>query len=178
MPAGPWEAVRIGLPWHPAGAREDSPPTIAWSPEITRQEIRRGLPPISAIPIAHDPQRPTTFYTLEQADGEQLVSKLRSQFVVVNHEKAEARFAFDARTSRLIVIATEKQQAKILRRNRRFGRTAGVRNQVRDRTNIFDSRSEAKVGPRFVMGACRAAVLLQLFFHPCLSNSRSFNMSP
>jgi hypothetical protein len=113
VPAGPWEAVRIGLPWHPAGAREDSPPTIAWSPEITRQEIRRGLPPISAIPIAHDPQRPTTFYTLEQADGEQLVSKLRSQFVVVNHEKAEARFAFDARTSRLIVIATEKQQAKI-----------------------------------------------------------------
>ena len=39
VPAGPWEAVRIGLPWHPAGAREDSPPTVAWSPELTQQEI-------------------------------------------------------------------------------------------------------------------------------------------
>jgi hypothetical protein len=87
VPAGPWEAVRIGLTWHPAGAREDSPPMVAWSPEFTRQEIRRGLPPlppISALPIVHDPQRPTTFYTLRHADGNQVVSLLRSLFIVVD----------------------------------------------------------------------------------------------
>lgn len=50
---------------------------------------------------------------VRHAGGEQLVSNLRSQFVVVNHEKAETRFAFDARTGRLIVIAAEKPQAKV-----------------------------------------------------------------
>ncbi|MGA2254782.1 MAG: hypothetical protein ABSG53_08985 [Thermoguttaceae bacterium] len=39
--AGPWEAVRIGLPWHPFGDKEDAAPTIAWSPELTKQETAK-----------------------------------------------------------------------------------------------------------------------------------------
>ena len=38
-------------------------------------------------------EQPVRVYAVRHAVGEQLVSKLRSQFVVVNHEKAEARFA-------------------------------------------------------------------------------------
>jgi len=117
VPAGPWEAVRIGLPWHPAGAREDSPPTVAWSPEFTRQEIRRGLPPISAIPIAHDPRRPTTFYTLEHADGDQVVSLLRSLFIVVDPAHPYATFDFEEAqpVDSLIVAASPEHQAEIAR---------------------------------------------------------------
>jgi NADPH-dependent ferric siderophore reductase len=58
-------------------------------------------------------QQPIRVYPVRQAGGEQLVSKLRSQFDVVNHEMAEARFAFEVRTGRLIVIAAENLQAKI-----------------------------------------------------------------
>jgi type II secretory pathway component GspD/PulD (secretin) len=38
---------------------------------------------------------------------------VRSQFVVVNHQQAEARFAFDERTHSLIVIAAGNLRAKI-----------------------------------------------------------------
>jgi hypothetical protein len=117
VPAGPWEAVQIGVTWHPAGAREDSPPTLAWSPEFTRQEIHRGLPPISAIPIAHDPQRPTTFYALEHADGDQVVSLLRSLFIVVDQAHPYATFEFEEvqPIDSLIVMASPEHQAEIAR---------------------------------------------------------------
>jgi len=117
VPAGPWEAVRIGLLWHPAGAREDSPPTLAWSPEFTRQEVRRGVPPISAIPIAHDPQRPTTFYTLRHADGDQAAALLRSLFIVVDQAHPYATFDFEEAqpVKSLIVTASAEHQAEIAR---------------------------------------------------------------
>jgi hypothetical protein len=119
VPAGPWEAVRIGLTWHPPGSREDSPPAIAWSPEITRQEIRRGLPPIAGIPIAiaHDPQRPTTFYTLRHADGDQVVALLRSLFVVVDLAHPYGTFDFEEAQpiDSLIVTASPEHQAEIAR---------------------------------------------------------------
>ena len=60
-----------------------------------------------------DGEQSIRVYPLRHIGGEQLVSKLRSQFVVVNHEKADARFAFDERTGRLIVIAAEKLHARI-----------------------------------------------------------------
>jgi hypothetical protein len=117
VPAGPWEAVRIGLPWHPAGAREDSQPTVAWSPELARQEIHRGLPPISFMPIGHDPQRPTTFYTLEHADGDQVVSLLRSLYIVVDEAHPYATFEFEEAqpVDSLIVMASSEHQAEIAR---------------------------------------------------------------
>ena len=117
VPAGPWEAVRIGLPWHPAGAQKDSPPTIAWSSELTRQEIRRGLPPIPVVRIAHDPQRPTTFYTLKHADGDQVVSLLRGLFIVVDQQHPYATFEFEEAqpVDALIVVASSEHQAEVAR---------------------------------------------------------------
>ncbi len=120
VPAGPWEAVRIGLPWRPAGDAKDATPPIAWSPELTRQEIRRGLPPLpplSAIPLAHDPQRPTTFYTLKKADGDQVVSLLRSLFIVVDQAHPYATFEFEETqpVDSLIVVASPEHQAEIAR---------------------------------------------------------------
>ncbi len=43
VPAGPWEAVRIGISWRPAGGDKKAAWAVAWSPELTRQEIRRAL---------------------------------------------------------------------------------------------------------------------------------------
>jgi hypothetical protein len=43
VPAGPWEAVRIGISWRPAGGDKKAAWAFAWSPELTRQEIRRAL---------------------------------------------------------------------------------------------------------------------------------------
>ena len=117
VPAGPWEAVRIGLLWHPRGARGDSPPTVAWTPEFTRREIGRGVPPLSAIPIAHDPRRPTTFYTLEHADGDQAVALLRSLFIVVDPAHPYATFEFEEAqpVESLVVTASPEHQAQIAR---------------------------------------------------------------
>jgi len=42
VPAGPWEAVRIGISWRPAGGDRKAARAVAWSPELTRQEIRRA----------------------------------------------------------------------------------------------------------------------------------------
>jgi type II secretory pathway component GspD/PulD (secretin) len=50
---------------------------------------------------------------IRHIDGEKLISRLRSSFVVVNHEKAETRFGFDARTQSLLIIAPEALQTKI-----------------------------------------------------------------
>jgi hypothetical protein len=52
-------------------------------------------------------------YPIKYLDGEQLIAKLRSQFVVVNHQQAEARFGFDDRTHSLIVITAGNLRAKI-----------------------------------------------------------------
>jgi hypothetical protein len=52
-------------------------------------------------------------YPIKHLDGEQLIAKLRSQFVVVNHQQAEARFGFDERTHSLIVIAAGNLRARI-----------------------------------------------------------------
>ncbi len=60
-----------------------------------------------------DTEQSIRVYPVKHIDGEQLVSKLRSQFVVVNHQTAQARFGFDERTHSLMVIATEKLQARI-----------------------------------------------------------------
>jgi hypothetical protein len=49
----------------------------------------------------------------KQLDGGQLIAKLRSQFVVVNHQQAEARFGFDERTHSLFVIAAGSLRARI-----------------------------------------------------------------
>ena len=116
-PAGPWDAVRIGLTWHPPGAREDSPPTLAWSPELTRQEISRGLPPVSVVPIAHDPQRPTTFYTLQHANGDEVVALLRSLFIVADPAHPYAAFEFEEAQpiDALIVTASAEHQAEVAR---------------------------------------------------------------
>jgi hypothetical protein len=43
VPAGPWEAVRIGISWRPAGGDKKAARAVAWSPELTQQEIRRAL---------------------------------------------------------------------------------------------------------------------------------------
>ncbi len=58
VPAGPWEAARVGVAWRAAAGEKDAAPAIAWSPELTRREMRR-LPP---IPVVRDPQRPTKAY--------------------------------------------------------------------------------------------------------------------
>ena len=50
---------------------------------------------------------------MKHIDGEQLVSKLRSQFVVVNHEQAETRFGFDPQTCSLLVIARGDLHARV-----------------------------------------------------------------
>jgi len=114
VPAGSWEAVRIGFPWHPAGDEKDSAPTIAWSPELTRQEVRRQLPPTAVI---HDPQRLGKAYTLKHADGDQIVSLLRSLFIVVDQQHPYARFEFDeaAAGDSLIVAASPEHQAQVAR---------------------------------------------------------------
>lgn len=52
-------------------------------------------------------------YSIKHTDGEHTVSKLRSQFLVVNYEQAQVRFGFDERTRSLIVIATGKLHASI-----------------------------------------------------------------
>ena len=52
-------------------------------------------------------------YPIKHIAGEQLVAKLRAQFVVVNHQEAHVRFGFDRRTHSLIVIAAENLQARI-----------------------------------------------------------------
>src|SRR5262245_37579129 len=52
-------------------------------------------------------------YRIEHADGEATVAILRSLFLVVNHQDAYARFAYDARRRLLIVIAAEKHQEQI-----------------------------------------------------------------
>jgi hypothetical protein len=39
VPAGPWEAVRIGISWRPAGGDKKAAWAVAWSPELTRQEM-------------------------------------------------------------------------------------------------------------------------------------------
>ena len=64
-------------------------------------------------PKEGDADQPIRVHPVKHIDGEQLVSKLRSQFVVVNHAKAETRFGFDQRTHSLIVIATDKLHARI-----------------------------------------------------------------
>ena len=43
VPAGPWEAVRIGISWRPAGGDKKAARAVAWSPELTPQEIQRAL---------------------------------------------------------------------------------------------------------------------------------------
>jgi hypothetical protein len=57
-------------------------------------------PEIRSVPIKH-------------ANGEELIAKLRAQFVVVNHEQAQVRFGFDERTNSLILIASEKLSLRI-----------------------------------------------------------------
>jgi hypothetical protein len=117
VPAEPWEAVRIGVAWRPAAGDKEAALAVAWSPELTRQEIRRGLPPIPAVPIAHDPRRPTTFYPLHHADGDQVVALLRSLFIVVDQAHPYATFESEEAqpVDSLIVAASPEHQAEIAR---------------------------------------------------------------
>jgi hypothetical protein len=62
---------------------------------------------------ADDAEPQVQVFPIKYLDGEQLIAKLRSQFVVVNHQQAEARFGFDDRTHSLIVIAAGNLRAKI-----------------------------------------------------------------
>jgi len=70
-------------------------------------------------PLANEASKPDDtgqalrVYPVKHSDGEQLVSKLRSYFVVVNHEQAQARFGFDRRTCSLLVIARGDLQARV-----------------------------------------------------------------
>ena len=50
---------------------------------------------------------------IKHINGEELIAKLRAQFVVVDHEKAQVRFGFEERTNSLFIIATEKVFMKI-----------------------------------------------------------------
>jgi hypothetical protein len=58
-------------------------------------------------------ERQVRVYPIKHLDGEQLIARLRTQFVVVNHQQAEARFGFDERTHSLIVIAAGNLHARI-----------------------------------------------------------------
>lgn len=75
------------------------------------------MPPVSAIPIAHDPRRPTSFYTLRHADGDQVVSLLRSLFIVVDPAHPYATFEFEEAQpiDSLIVTASAEHQAEVAR---------------------------------------------------------------
>lgn len=52
-------------------------------------------------------------YSIKHVDGEQLMAKLRSHFVVVNHRVAPIRFGFDERTHSLIVIGDGAWHARV-----------------------------------------------------------------
>jgi hypothetical protein len=52
-------------------------------------------------------------FPIKHLDGELLIAKLRSQFVVVNQQQAEARFGFDERTHSVIVIVARSLRARI-----------------------------------------------------------------
>jgi type II secretory pathway component GspD/PulD (secretin) len=65
-------------------------PTKGGSKEGTADQVR-------VVPIRH-------------IDGDRLISRLRSRFVIVNHEQASVRFGFDPRTHALVIIAPEKLQ--------------------------------------------------------------------
>jgi hypothetical protein len=71
-------------------------PAKAGGKEVVVEQVR-------VVPIRH-------------IEGNQILAKLRSHFVVVNHEQADARFGFDQRTHALVVIAPEKLHARILER--------------------------------------------------------------
>jgi len=70
-------------------------------------------PPTNKAPESADAGQSIRVYPIKHIDGEQLVSKLRSHFVVVNHEQAETRFGFDPRTNWLLVIARGDLHARI-----------------------------------------------------------------
>lgn len=70
-------------------------------------------PPTNKAPEAADAGQSIRVYPIKHIDGEQLVSKLRAQFVVVNHEQAETRFGFDPRTRSLLVIARYDLHARV-----------------------------------------------------------------
>jgi len=61
----------------------------------------------------HDAEQPIRVYPIKHIDREQLMTKLRSQYVVVNHQQAGVRFGFDGRTHSLIVIAAAQLHAGI-----------------------------------------------------------------
>ena len=69
-------------------------------------------PPTNKAPEAADAGQSIRVYPIKHIDGEQLVSKLRAQFVVVNHEQAETRLGFDPRTCSLLVIARNDLHAR------------------------------------------------------------------
>jgi hypothetical protein len=50
---------------------------------------------------------------IKHIDGEQLISILRSRFVVVNHEQAPVRFGFDPRARSLILISDTRLDRRI-----------------------------------------------------------------
>jgi type II secretory pathway component GspD/PulD (secretin) len=70
-------------------------------------------PPTDKAPEPAAAGQSLRVYPIKHIDGEQLVSKLRSQFVVVNHEQAETRFGFDPRTRSLLVIARNDWHARV-----------------------------------------------------------------
>jgi hypothetical protein len=112
--AGSWEAVRIGISWRPKRSDKEAAWTVAWSPELAREEIRRALPSVS---IAEDPQRPAKSYTLKHADPDRTAALLRSMFIVVNPQQPYVRFevAEGGGTVGLAVSASPEHQAQIAR---------------------------------------------------------------
>lgn len=70
-------------------------------------------PPTNKAPEPAAAGQSLHVYPIKHVDGEQLVSKLRAQFVVVNHEQAETRFGFDPRTRSLLVIARNDLHARV-----------------------------------------------------------------
>jgi type II secretory pathway component GspD/PulD (secretin) len=75
--------------------------------------LDRRTPPTNKVPKPDDAGQSLRAYPIKHIDGEQLVSKLRSYFVVVNHEQAQARFGFDRRTCSLLVIARGDLHARV-----------------------------------------------------------------
>jgi hypothetical protein len=115
VPAGPWEAVRVGISWRAKGGDKEAAWDVAWSGELTRQEIRRGLPPVA---IVEDPQRPNKSYVLKHADPDQMAALLRSMFIVVNPQQPYVRFEVSegsGTVESLVVSASPDHQGQIAR---------------------------------------------------------------
>jgi hypothetical protein len=86
-------------------------------------DTQKGPGKERAVAVGADQQ--VHLIPIKHIDGEQLISILRSRFVVVNHKEAHVRFGFDQRTRSLILIADSKLGARIRGRIEDLDRPGG-----------------------------------------------------